>query len=132
MLKISTIEDEEPILIHYLWRKRLSAVWLDRVLERHQMNSTFLQWQVIESFNRLIGALADEQKAHDLCADNPGNATKVGRWRTAQRRVQRTADCYSSGLKDYLEAVLSAMAHGKLVDQPNNGQRRPLNLANRQ
>jgi hypothetical protein len=79
----------------------------------HPMNSTLLHWEVTESVERLVAALAEEQKANDLGATNPKDATIRVRWRTARQKVLRAADYYVSALDNYLEAVLSAVTHGK-------------------
>jgi hypothetical protein len=76
------------------------------------MNSTLLQGQVRKSSNRLIAALAEERQAYDLGADNPEDATILGRWRTARNKVLREADYYATALANYLEAMASALAHG--------------------
>jgi hypothetical protein len=79
------------------------------------MNSTLLYWEVTESAERLAAALAEEQEANEFGADNPEDGTIFGRWRTARKKVLLAADCYASALEDYLEAVVSAVAHVKLA-----------------
>jgi hypothetical protein len=79
----------------------------------HPMNSTLLHGEVRESADRLIAALAEEKRANDLGADNPDDATALGRWKRARRKVLRAADYYVGALENYLEAVVSTLAQGR-------------------
>jgi hypothetical protein len=79
------------------------------------MNSTLLHWEVTESAERLVAAIAEERKASDPGANNPGDTTIIRRWKTARRNVLRAANCYASALENYLEAVVSALARGELA-----------------
>ena len=69
-----------------------------------------LRWEVMESRKRLIAACTEEQKASDLIAHYPEDATILQHWRTVRDEVRRAAEHYAIALDNYLEGVLSELA----------------------
>jgi hypothetical protein len=67
--------------------------------------------QLVESRERLIGGLAEERRAHAVCARSPADAAILDRWKTLRSEVQRAAEYYAMAIENYTEAILADLAH---------------------
>lgn len=83
------------------------------------MNSAYLQSEVLKSSERLLQAIAEEQKTRSAGAMNPGHARCQKRLGTARRAVELAAEHYVAALRSYrLATVAEFVPAAKTSGQP--------------
>jgi hypothetical protein len=73
------------------------------------MNSAQLYQELLESGDHLLRAVANERNTNPFEDVGTGWTQPHGRWRTARREVEKTAQVYAAVLRTYRMAILSEL-----------------------